>query len=103
MEREYVAHHIGRKNSGLEHLIASMQLKKHSKDCTKHPKDSKVEHSAPKVPEALGHTGRSLEALEVPDERLQKCSKPARLDYEELGGLSGPGQQDCPQARNILE
>ena len=28
---------------------------------------------------------------------------PARLDYEELGGLSDPGQQDCPRARNILE
>ena len=28
---------------------------------------------------------------------------PARLDYEELGGLSGPGQQDYPRAQNILE
>ena len=32
MEREYIAHHIGRRNLGLEHLIASMQLKKYSKD-----------------------------------------------------------------------
>ena len=28
---------------------------------------------------------------------------PAGLDYEELGGLSNPGQQDCPRAENILE
>ena len=28
---------------------------------------------------------------------------PAGLDYEELGGLSDPGQQDCPWAGNVLE
>ena len=32
MEREYFTHHIGRRNSGLEHLIASMQPKKYSED-----------------------------------------------------------------------
>jgi len=103
MEREYIAHHIRRRHSGLEHLTASMQPKKHSEDCTEHSKDSEDGYSAPEAPEALGHADRSPEALEVPDKRLQKCSKPARLNYEELGGLSGPGQQDCPWARNILE
>ena len=43
------------------------------------------------------------EALEALDERLQKYSTPAGLDYEELGGLSDPGQQDCPRAQNVLE
>ena len=38
-----------------------------------------------------------------PNEHLQKHSMPAGLDYEELGGLSDPGQWDCSQARNILE
>ena len=70
MEGEYIAHHIRRRNSGLEHLIASMQLKKHSNDCTKHSKDSELELSAPEVPEALGHVDRNPEALKVPDERL---------------------------------
>jgi hypothetical protein len=32
MEREYFAYHIGRRNSGLEHLISSMQPKKYSED-----------------------------------------------------------------------
>ena len=41
--------------------------------------------------------------FEVPDRRLQKRSMPAKLDYEELGGLSDLGQWDCPRARNIPE
>ena len=28
---------------------------------------------------------------------------PAGLDYEELGGLSDPGQQNCSQMWNVLE
>ena len=36
MEREYIAHHIKRSDSGLEHLIASMQPKKYSEDYSKH-------------------------------------------------------------------
>ena len=62
--------------------------------------------AAKKVPrrplEALdGLSGRSasigsLEVLEAPDKRLQKHSTPAGLGYEELGGLSDPGQRDCP-------
>ena len=65
--------------------------------------DSEDGQPAPEAPEALGYADRSPEALEVPDERLQKCSMPSRLDYEELGGLSDPGRQDCSRARNILE
>jgi len=37
------------------------------------------------------------------DRHLQKYSTPAGLDYEELGGLSDPGQRDCSQVWNILE
>ena len=70
MEGEYIAHHIRRRNSGLEHLIALLQPTKHSNDCTKHSKDSEIELSAPEVPEALGRADRSPEALKVPDERL---------------------------------
>ena len=58
---------------------------------------------ASKAPEVLDYTDRSLETFGAPDERLQKHLTPARLDYEELGGLSDPGLRDCPWARNILE
>jgi hypothetical protein len=50
MEREYIAHHIRRKNSGLEHLIASMQPRKYSKDYSKRSKDPRLEQ---RTPEAL--------------------------------------------------
>ena len=90
MEREYVAHHIRKRDSGLEHLIASMQPEKYSKDHSKHSRDSKPELWI-------------LEALESTRRHLQKYSMPAGLDYEELGGLSDPGQQDCPWAGNVLE
>ena len=46
---------------------------------------------------------RIPEALEALGERLQKYSTPAGLDYEQLGGLSDPGQLDCLQVWNILE
>ena len=82
MEREYVAHHIRKRDSGLEHLIASMQPEKYSKDHSKHSRDSKPEL---RIPEALESTRR----------HLQKYSTPAGLDYEELGGLSDPGPRDC--------
>ena len=65
--------------------------------------DSEDGQLAPEVPETFVYTDRRPEALKVLEERLQKRPTPAGLDYEELGGLSGPGQQDCPQARNILE
>jgi len=65
--------------------------------------DSEDGQPAPEVPEMFGYTDRSLEALEVLEECLQKRMTPAGLDYEELGGLSELGQQDCPPGRNILE
>ena len=43
MEGEYIAHHIRRRNSGLEHLIASFQPKKYSEDYSKQSTDSKLE------------------------------------------------------------
>ena len=43
MESEYIAHHIRRKDSGLEHLIASMPPRKYSKDYPKRSMDSKPE------------------------------------------------------------
>jgi hypothetical protein len=60
-----IAHH--NKNSGHEHLIASMQPDKYSK------MDFKTNHQK-----------KSKTASKVLD-------KPAVLSYEELGGLSDPG------------
>ena len=65
--------------------------------------DSDDGQPAPEVLETFGYMNRSPEVLKVLEERLQKHTTPAGLDYEELGGLSDPGQQDCPRARNILE
>ena len=79
-----------------------MQPTKLSEDYTKHSMDSEDGQPAPEAPEALDYSGRSPEALEVLDRCPQKHSTPARLDYEELGGLSDPGQRDCPWARNVL-
>jgi len=80
-----------------------MQTRKYSEDYTKHATDSEDGRLAPEAPKAFDYAGRSPKTLEVPDGRLQKHSTPAGLDYEEVGGLSDPGQQDCPRARNILE
>ena len=65
--------------------------------------DSEDGKLAPEALEALDYTNESPGALEVPNGCLQKRSMPAGLDYEELGGLSDPGQRDCPGAHNILE
>jgi hypothetical protein len=65
--------------------------------------DSEDGQPAPEVPETFGYTDRSPEALEVLEERLQKRTTPAGLDYEELGVLSDLGQQDCSSGWNILE
>ena len=65
--------------------------------------DSEDGQSAPEVPETFGYMDRSPEVLEVLEERLQKHTTPAGLDYEELGGLSDLGQQDRSPGRNILE
>ena len=53
MEREYIAHHIKRKNSGLEHLIASIQPRKYSED---YPKRSANSKSGQWTPEASKST-----------------------------------------------
>ena len=53
MEREYIAHHNRRKNSGLEHLIALMQSGKYSEDYSRRSKDSRLEQW---IPEALEST-----------------------------------------------
>jgi hypothetical protein len=39
MEREFIAQHIKEDDSGLEHLIASLQLRKYSEDYLKHSMD----------------------------------------------------------------
>ena len=52
MEREYIAHHIRKRDSGLEHLIASMQPEKYSKDLLKHSKGSKPEQWIPETLES---------------------------------------------------
>ena len=65
--------------------------------------DSEDGQPAPEVPEMFGYMNRSPEDLEVLEEYLQKRTTPAELDYEELGGLSDLGQQDCSPGRNILE
>ena len=65
--------------------------------------DSEDGQPAPEVPETFGYMDRRPEALEVLEEHLQKRTTPAGLDYEELGGLSDLGRQDCSPGRNILE
>ena len=71
MERENIARHIYVKiDSGLEHLIASMQPKKHSEDYTKHSMDSKNERPVPEAPEVLGYADRGPGALKVPNGHL---------------------------------
>ena len=64
-------------DSGLEHLIASMQPKKHLKDYSKHSTDSEDGQLAPEALEALDYADKSPGTLEVPDGRLQKRSMPA--------------------------
>ena len=71
MECEYIAHHIRRRNLGLEHLIASMQLGKYLEDYSRHSKDSKPEQW---IPEALESTQRtSSEVLNACRTRLRRA------------------------------
>jgi len=71
MEREYIAHHIRRKNSGLEHLIASTQPRKYSEDYSKRSKDPKPEQRTLGI---LGSTRwTSSEALEACRTRLRRA------------------------------
>ena len=65
--------------------------------------DSEDGRLTPEALKVLDYTDKSRGALKVPDGRLQKRSRPVGLDYEELGGLSDLGQQDCSSGRNILE
>jgi hypothetical protein len=65
-----ISRHVKNKNSGHEHLIASMQTSKYSK------KDFKA-----KLRKKSKTTSKVLD-------------KPAVLSYEELGGLSDPGPRD---------
>ena len=51
MEREFIAHHI-KEDSGLEHLIASMQSRKYLEDYSKH---SMKNWRTPEALEALGN------------------------------------------------
>jgi len=64
-------------DSGLEHLIASIQPKKHSEDYSKHSTHSEDGRLAPGALEALDYTNKSPRTLEVPNGRLQKYSTPA--------------------------
>ena len=41
MEHEFIAHHI-KEDSGLEHLIVSMQPRKYSEDYSKHLMDFRI-------------------------------------------------------------
>ena len=70
MEREFIAHHIKVDDSGLEHLIASIQSKKHSEDYSKHLMDSEDGRLAPEALEVLDYADKSPGTLEVPDGRL---------------------------------
>jgi hypothetical protein len=65
-----IAHHSRNKNSGHEHLIASMQPRKYSKEDFKTKLQKKTETTS------------------------KVLDKPAVLSYEELGGLSDPGPWD---------
>ena len=59
MEREYIAHHIRRRNLGLEHLIASMQPKKHSEDYSKQSVDSENGWLSPTALKMLDYADES--------------------------------------------
>ena len=103
MEREFIAHHI-REGSELEHLIASMLPRKYSEDYSMHSMDSKP---GQQTPESVRDNTCQAHELHKHSKHLtkhlQKHSMPTGLDYEELGGLSDPGQRDCSKAWNILE
>jgi len=71
MEREYITQHIRRRNSGLEHLIASMQPGKYSEDYSRQTKDFKPEQW---IPEALESTRwTSSEVLNACRTRLRRA------------------------------
>jgi len=71
MEREYIARHIRRRDSG-----------------------PKAPHSLDAARKVLG---RHLQdgVLEELEDAFRSTRKPVVLGYEELRGLSDPGQRDC--------
>ena len=71
MECEYITHHIRRRNSGLEHLIASMQPGKCSEDYSRCSKDSKPEQWIPDALESTRWT--SSEVLNACGTRLRRA------------------------------
>ena len=60
MEREFIAHHI-KDDSGLEHLIASMQPRKYSEDYSKH---SMKQWRITEALEALSNVFRTTQRLQ---------------------------------------
>ena len=106
MEREYITHHISRKNSGLEHLIVSMQPRKCSEDYSKHSIDSKDGQQAPEALKALvaqtmdSRSSRSTQR--TPSEALDTC----RTRLRRTRGLVRPGAAglltgvECPRVGN---
>ena len=85
MEREYITHLIKRKNSGLEHLIASMQPGKYSEDYSRQTKDFKPEQWIPKALESTRWT--SSEVLKTCRTRLRRARGLVRLGA--VGLLTG--------------
>ena len=84
MEREYFAHHIWSRFRGLS---TSQPRSNHEyfEDYSAHQKEDS---------EATRGCSDYLKYSKTPS----KYSTPAGLGYEELGGLSDPGQRDCSQA-----
>ena len=78
MESEYIAHYIRRRNSGLEHLIASMQPRKYLEDYSRRSKDSKPEQWI-------------LEALESTRSTSSEVLNACRTRLRRTRGLVRPG------------
>ena len=91
MEHEYIAHHILRKNSGLVHLIVSMQSKKHSEDYSKHSMNSEDRLPDPEAPKALvdrtTESRSSQSTRQTSSEALGAC----RTRLRRARGLVKPG------------
>ena len=81
MEREFTAHHLKDVNSGLDHLIASVQSRKYSKDYLKYSTDDSMccKHSI----DYLKHS----KYLKASSEALDAC----RTRLRRAWGLVRPG------------
>ena len=110
MECEYIAHHIRRRNSGLEHLIASMQPGKYSEDYSRRSKDSKPEQW---IPEALESTRwTSSEVLNACRTRLRRARGLVRpraaglligVDYSRVGSTAWVHPTSTVTTRTAVE